>query len=98
MKDMPIVEMRIREVGQQWNAMIALHHQEIEAYINQGIDEAMRTIGQHIIHQVSEEASKAVLREVEHYFTWGAGHDSIVEAIQQAMAPIIARLRGEETT
>jgi hypothetical protein len=94
MTQMPMIEVRVKHFGEEIHAAVALHNEEIEQYIRDGVDQAMATIGRTIIEQAAAEATKSIHAEITNYFTWGDGGKAMRAAVQQALEPIAALLRA----
>jgi len=93
MKEMPIIELRVREFGEQLHAMVMVHHEEIEQFIKAGVDKAIENIGQQIIQEALDAATIQIRTEVKNYLTYGPGGQAIREAMTHALEPLVEMLR-----
>lgn len=94
MQQMPRIELRIQEFGEQLHAMIAVHHREIEQYLQQGVEQTVSSIGPALIEQAAKEAADAITQELHTYFSYGPGAKAIRAAMQRALAPLTEALRA----
>jgi hypothetical protein len=94
-QQIPTIEIRVKQFGEQLAGMIALRHEEIEQYVDEGVKRAMAGLGEQLITDVAQLATAQVVAEIKQYFTWGPGREAIREAVAQALEPVAARLRGE---
>lgn len=95
-RQMPVVEMRVRDMGEQLVSMVALHKGEIEESIKQGIERAASGISDAIVEQACNAAQECFHKEVESYFSWGPGRDAIKAAVAHALSPMAAAMRGKK--
>lgn len=92
MTELPIIELRIRDLGQQIQGAVMLRHEEIATAIEAGVDRASKTIAQSIVDQACEEAKKRFQSAVSNYFSYGPGAKAIEGAVQQALEPFLTAL------
>ena len=86
--EIPIIELRIRGLGQQVTAAIAVHEHEISGLISKGVDAALSNIADKIIAQAADEAGKQLGKSITEYFSYGEGHTAIKLAVGQICKPI----------
>ena len=95
MPQMPTVELRIRDLGEQVNAILTLHHTEIQGYAQAGVERALAHRGEAIIDEAARLAATQIVEEdVKHYLLYGAGEQAIRAAVSHALEPLTALLQG----
>lgn len=94
MQQIPIIELRVRDLGAELHGMIAMHHHEIEMYLKAGVEKALASIGEQIIEEAAAIATQEVHATVKNYLTYGAGGQAIRAAIEHALEPLTAMLLG----
>ena len=94
--ELPIIELKIRDLGRQVAAHIAVQENEIKDLINKGVENALSNIKDKIISQAMEEATQRISSEIEHYFTYGYGAKAISTAVEQISKPISDIVKKEE--
>lgn len=92
MGELPIIELRIRDLGHQIQGAVMLHHEEIQAAVKEGVDRAADTIASSIVTQACEDAKKKFSQAVSNYFSYGPGAKVIEAAVQQALEPFLMAL------
>lgn len=93
MNKMPVVEMQIRDLGQQIAGVVMAHHQEVQDCINAGIEKAAKGIENTIVDLAAKLAAEQFEKEVKNYFEWGDGHEVIRESVQVALKSFTKSLR-----
>ena len=94
MPQMPTVELRIRDFGEQVNAILTLHRTEIQGYAQAGVERALAHLGEAIIDEAARLATQKVEEDVKHYLLYGAGEQAIRAAVSHALEPLTALLQG----
>jgi hypothetical protein len=74
--------------------MIALHHREIERYLQEGIERALARIGEDIIEEAAKLATQKIHEDVKHHLLYGEGGKAIRAAVHHVLAPLTAMLRA----
>jgi hypothetical protein len=94
--NIPIIELRIRNMSEEIHSAVMVRQEEIDAHILAGVNEALSGIGAKIAQQAAEEAVEQIRRQVENYFTWGPGAKAIQAAVTKALEPIAQALQPKE--
>ena len=87
MQQIPTLELRVRDFGEQVRSIITLHQQEIQQYLEQGVERAVAGIGNKLIDEAITLATQKIHEEVKHYLLYGAGGKDIRVAVHHALAP-----------
>jgi ABC-type histidine transport system ATPase subunit len=95
MLHMPTLKIRLKDLGEQLHGMLRLHCEEIEPYIQAGVERALSRIGEDIIDEAARLAAQTVQEEVKAYLTYGARGQAIRAAVARGLAPVVAMLLGQ---
>lgn len=90
----PIVELRIRDLGSEIAAAVVLRREEIRQAITRGVENVVDGAANAIVEQATAEATKQIGKAVEDYFRWGLGRAAIETAVKTALAPITEALNS----
>ena len=83
---MPIIRLSVESMGQSVTQALAVYNQEVSQYIEDGIEQAVRTFDFDVV--VRKEAHKALQKAVESYFQYGEGARIMERVVSQAMNTI----------
>lgn len=99
MQQIPSIEVRIRDFGQDLHGRLVLHEAEVAQYLEQGVERALQGIGTKIIEEACTIATQKIHEDVKYYLLYGEGGKALRAAVHHALEPLTALLRaaaGEE--
>lgn len=96
MNQLPIIELKIKDLGSEVAAAIMLHREEISRQIEQGISHAIDTAPDKIMEIAKGEMYRVIESEISSYFRYGKGAEAIRQALAVGLEPLRKALAGEE--
>lgn len=87
MFESPLIELRVREMGQQFAGMIDTYHAEVEEEMRAGIKKAISELDfeLYVVEQTRREVKAAVDRAIKNYFTNGEGGRMIDQTVNRIL-------------
>lgn len=83
---MPIIRLTVENMGESITQALAIYNEEIGQYIEDGIEQAIRTFDFDVV--VRKEAYKALQKAIESYFQYGDGARIMERVVNRAMETI----------
>ena len=91
--EMPIIELKIREMGNLVAAAIVERREEVSGYIQKGIDQALTGIEETLVNMACQEARKQIEKMIENYFSYGEGRRMVEMIANEVCKPIAEGLK-----
>lgn len=86
--------MRFPDFGSQLIVLLVQGQEEIQQYLEAGVERALATLGETVIEEAARLATQKIHEDVKHYLLYGAGGQAIRAAVHHALAPLTLILQA----